>query len=683
MLRTFRVIDVTVLSGAALALAGCADSGAPTAPANQFLMDRITCEASVRAATLTCTSSQPLGAPEKHAPGISFNLIMGGQGQFERLASSGTAYDPGTQAFTSNVTVENLLAQAMNTADGTTPDAGGIKVFFHSGPTVTGGTGTVTVANADGVGTFTGTNQPYFMYSTGAVLASGATTAAKLWNFTVPTSVITFVFEVFVTTRLPDESSPLVALGLSRTPSALAILPGGSGKTTVTLTRTNFTGAVTLSLGNAPAGVTGSFAPASPTGNSSTLTVSVSNAVAPGAYQLTVTGTGAAGTRTTRLTLTVGSPGTGNVTLDFSSCPVGQRAVWVAAQDGANPWTHVMGASDVYNFTVGSGGGGFAYVVLSPSGVAAVNVQYMTQAEFTVGTLVFCALPTGKTINGTVAGVTATDISTVSLGGSEATATFGAPTFQLTNVPSGAHDLVAYRHSLIGGADEAIIRRSQDIADNGSVGTLDFAGMEAFTAATALITVNGLAGGEMVSQHMSYEVGANCETATLYTAGMGGATFTASGIPAAQQLATDFHGLEVAATTTTASRILWQYNHTLAARTVTLGVAMPTPTITSLSGPYKRLQAVYMLPGDYQGVTGLYYNDGSKSVSINATFGYLGGAATTLALPDYSALAAWDNTWPPATASTGTWQVSGASGLMLAVCTEGATVKFAATSGTF
>src|SRR4029077_2175785 len=79
---------------------------------------------------------------------------------------------------------------------------------------------------------------------------------------------------------------------LALAPVALTIDPGATGTTTVTIARTNFTGAVTLSLGNAPAGVTGSFNPAAPTGTSSTLIVSVGAAVAPGVYNVTVDGTG-------------------------------------------------------------------------------------------------------------------------------------------------------------------------------------------------------------------------------------------------------------------------------------------------------------------------------------------------------------------------------------------------------
>ena len=679
MLRTFRLIHTGALSAVVLLIAACAEPSAPTAPKSLFRSQMITCQASVSGGgTLTCGESQA-----QASAGLNFNLVLGGQGALVRLASSGTAYNSLTQVFSTNVTVENLIAQPMNSADGTTPDAGGIKVFFNSGPTVTGGTGVASVANATGTGTFTGANQPYFEYNTGAILASGATTSSKLWQFNVPTTATTFTFEVFVTTRLPDEVSPIVALGLSRSPSALTIAPGGSGTTTVTLTRTNFTGAVTLSL-TGPAGVTGSFSPSAPTGTSSTLTVNVAVSVAPGTYALTINGTSTAGPRSTALTLTVGTGGTGNVTVDFSGCPVEERPVWVAAQNGIGPWTRVTGTGDVYTFTIGSSGGGLADVVVGAGNAASVTVRYLTQAEFTAGgTLAFCPLPSGKTINGTVANSGVSDVSTVSLGGSSATASFGATTFQLTDVPDGNQDLVAYRRSLIG-SDAAIIRRSQNIPDNGTITTLDFNGVEAFTPATALITLSGLLGGETVSHNMAYHVNANCAAASLYGGALAGATFTASGIPGAQQQGTDFHGLTVFASASPASRFITQYNHTLTARTLTLGAVMPTPTITDLGGgSYKRLQAVYTLPTDYEGSTSFGYSDGvDKSVSISATFGYLGSTSVTLALADYSALSGWDNNWPPANGGTANWTLSGASAFA-SQCTEGATFKSASETGTF
>ena len=92
---------------------------------------------------------------------------------------------------------------------------------------------------------------------------------------------------------------------LSVDPDSIEVEQTLSGTTTVTISRTNFTDAVTLSLGGAPAGVTGTFDPAAPTGTSSTLTISVDGSVAPGDYDLTVDATSSIGDRSATLTLTV------------------------------------------------------------------------------------------------------------------------------------------------------------------------------------------------------------------------------------------------------------------------------------------------------------------------------------------------------------------------------------------
>src|SRR5574342_891175 len=115
MLRTFRLIDAGALSAVVVLVAACAESNAPTAPKVLFRTQMITCQASVSAGTLTCGESQA-----QASAGLNFNLVLGGQGALVRLASSGTAYNSGTQTFSTNVTVENLVAQPMNTADGPT-----------------------------------------------------------------------------------------------------------------------------------------------------------------------------------------------------------------------------------------------------------------------------------------------------------------------------------------------------------------------------------------------------------------------------------------------------------------------------------------------------------------------------------------------------------------------------------
>src|SRR5205809_139571 len=176
-------------------------------------------------------------------------------------------------------------------------------------------------------------------------------------------------------------TGPAADYTLSLAPAALTIVQGATGNTTVTITRTNFTDAVTLSLGGAPTGVTGSFNPAAPTGASATLTVSVGATVAPGVYNLTVNGSGTPGNRSTPLTLTVSSSGGGgNVTVSFAACDVEEQAVWLAYKDGAGAWVRVTGIANVYKFNIASGTGGIAYVLLSTGNQSGINVHYMTQA---------------------------------------------------------------------------------------------------------------------------------------------------------------------------------------------------------------------------------------------------------------------------------------------------------------
>src|SRR5437016_14604059 len=85
--------------------------------------------------------------------GFSADLIVGGENIDVLLKSTNVRYDPATQIFQADVTVQNLLTPTLGTPDGNS--VSGVKVFFHAGPSVVSGSGAVTVANADGAGTFT------------------------------------------------------------------------------------------------------------------------------------------------------------------------------------------------------------------------------------------------------------------------------------------------------------------------------------------------------------------------------------------------------------------------------------------------------------------------------------------------------------------------------------------------
>src|SRR5207249_875580 len=160
----------------------------------------------------------------------------------------------------------------------------------------------------------------------------GAAVAAGVYNLTVDGTGTPGNRSTPLTLTV---SAPAPDYSLSLTPAALTIVKGENGNATVTITRTNFTGAVTLSLTGAPTGVTGAFTPAAPTGTSATLTVSVSYLATPGVYNLTVNGTASVGNRSTPLTVTVSASGISDIaTVDAGashSCALrasGQAYCW-------------------------------------------------------------------------------------------------------------------------------------------------------------------------------------------------------------------------------------------------------------------------------------------------------------------------------------------------------------------
>lgn len=171
------------------------------------------CDADVRNAVVTC------GAPPQ-APfpsGMSAARIIGGNDVFVRLTSSGTAYDSGTEIFRSTVQIQNLTEHLLGTTDGATVE--GVDIFFHSGPTVTSGVGSVSVENADGTATFTESDQPYFRYL--EILAPLEISEGREWRFQVTSSVNTFSFLVYISVPMIDETAPLLGLvwtGAGETP---------------------------------------------------------------------------------------------------------------------------------------------------------------------------------------------------------------------------------------------------------------------------------------------------------------------------------------------------------------------------------------------------------------------------------------------------------------------------------
>jgi hypothetical protein len=97
---------------------------------------------------------------------------------------------------------------------------------------------------------------------------------------------------------------------LSASPTSGSVAQGSAGVLTVNISRLNgFTSSVAFTASGLPSGVTASYSPSSTTGNSSTLTLTVSGSATVGTSTITITGTGGSLVRTTTFGLTVTSSG--------------------------------------------------------------------------------------------------------------------------------------------------------------------------------------------------------------------------------------------------------------------------------------------------------------------------------------------------------------------------------------
>jgi hypothetical protein len=179
----------------------CTDQNYPAAPTVSssgpipaalapIRLAKLDCVASVANRTVTCKEAQP-----DDASGVAKDLVYGGQNEYLQVTSANADYDSGTHKFGFDVTVRNLIPQAIGTTNGTSADPDGVKLFFSHEPYVTGGTGVVTVDNADGIGTFTGPNQQFYRYV--QLLEEFQASSAKHWQFDIPPTVTTFAFSLY------------------------------------------------------------------------------------------------------------------------------------------------------------------------------------------------------------------------------------------------------------------------------------------------------------------------------------------------------------------------------------------------------------------------------------------------------------------------------------------------------
>ena len=243
--------------------------------------------------------------------------------------SDGPTTTAGSIALSLSVTSATIVQGGSTAAVGTVTRSGGFTgdVVLTVEGVPTGVTGSI--SNQSTVGTVTTATITILV---GAAVVPGTYTLTVRGTGSGVTSV-TGAFSLTVTAG--------ASYSISLAPAALSIAQGANAPTTVTLTRTNFTAVVLLTLEGAPVGVTGAFAPLVGTGTTSTLTITVGPAVAAGVYPLTVRGTSAGLASAQSSTLNAIADQTATLTLTVTALPASYTLVLtpttLSAAQGTSP----------------------------------------------------------------------------------------------------------------------------------------------------------------------------------------------------------------------------------------------------------------------------------------------------------------------------------------------------------
>lgn len=499
------------------------------------------------------------------------------------------------------------------------------------------------------------------------------------------------VSEAATTFSLTITNAPAYTLNLI--PAAFTIVAGTSRTTAVHIERTNFPAGVTLQLVNPPTGITGAFTP-SPATNTSELVVTVASNAAPGAHSLTIRGTAAGLTdRTVALSLTVAPPTPAGNNVDYQFCDPLEAPAFFARQDGAGAWQAVAASTAggitrfAFNLTSGRGGVLMVFPYMSeafgarrslsarPStkfrsrfvtrqpataqrSAAAVElyetfVLFASTAELAQDGVNACApiLP-GKSIRGTVTGVTPGQYGVVSLGGVTEYFDGAASTNPVTfdGVQQGLADFIGARVVTPGTPpDRVLMFRNLNIPDGGSLPSpINFNSPDATVPATATATITGATGDRL-------EVYVEVVTATTFQrlySDLAPSLVSArpwAGLSGAAMLAGDFHNLLVFASTAGFPgdfRYSGKFVGPVSNQTIAFAPVVDPATVSSIAaGAYPRLRFTGTLPAEYNKTLGIDVrgtgdiSNGFFALTTNAYLAAAGNAFTyDIAMPDIAGL---------------------------------------------
>ncbi|MEZ4457110.1 MAG: hypothetical protein R2882_11260 [Gemmatimonadales bacterium] len=467
------------------------------------------------------------------------------------------------------------------------------------------------------------------------------------------------------------------AVTVTTIPAAIATPQNSTDAISIVLTRTNYTGGVTLDAVGLPAGVTVKWGQNPLFSNNTTVTFTVGPTVPVGNHAITITASAPGITGgSTGLTLTVtASGGSGNTTVRFCGAPE-DIPIWFGYSTNGVNWTRVAISPDnsfVFDFPTR---GFLVWVTQHGPDDFRTNLYAGSSAEIAVIAAGQCSSPTGRTASGTVAGLTAANQAQVAFGprSPSPAPTFAAPAFQLTDLPDGPLDLLGARLALDLGtgsllADRVLVQRGLDPVPGGSVGTLDFGGAGAITPESKTLTVTGVAGGESLTL-ASFFRSAGGASVSLGTAVVTGAAGPVRHLPAANVQAGDYHQWLASASVTGAggsfSRTVAMLQAAPADGSLALGADPGPPTVIVAELDDDRIRFSTTIPEhpDYERlfIAGWYQQSGAtrRDFTMTATerMAVNTPSGVRMRMPDLTGTPGWERIWESRPALEATWFAS-------------------------
>lgn len=438
----------------------------------------------------------------------------------------------------------------------------------------------------------------------------------------------------------------------------MTVAQGGGGQSTVLLARqSSNSGNVTLSATGAPAGMTVTFGESPTTSAATSVTVAATGSVAPGSYNVSISGTQPGVTNPTPAALTVTvitAPATTSISVPF--CAASMPA-WFAYQNDGFLWQRVTASGNTFTFAATDKlGVAFAF---QNAGASDVRFYLATRAELAGITDRDC-LGT-KNHPGTTSSVSAAQTAIVAMGSAFEVVSNNA--YLMEGAQDRALDLISTRGTVSNNLltpDRLVIRRGINLANNVSIPVIDHQGVESVAPASNTVTVAGLEAGETVYLENVFQGTTTTSGLIFSTEGVSN-THTLYSVPAASLVAGDMSELYIDAFNPagTIAHTMVTYYSTPTDRNESLGPLLTVPTVTVASAsPFVRERGQLSSQSAYNTAARFVYLQGAspngKFVVVVVTAAHLGGVPATwdVIVPDLNGVTGFNNSWMHSTGQT-------------------------------